>query len=556
MAEFDRKKRDEELDRFWEIDDLIPRRQAPRYAADTEAVEITVAPPTNIPSKRKPYGMQSIPPAEVKRDAPKPHFIPPHTADELSRRPAPELEYVPENALIRSVRIYPVRSDRLYHEDFVRNATRLAGVVGIECARVPFFSYVPQYTQMSRPQLAWYLWWRECFRHGRALDTDYSYVLLYVFELINLSSPENAAATQALMLRVWQSYRKTFRQLDTHLPDWICDLSLLYRLPPPAFDTSSARTEIMSHCTLKEFYLPTGSADTYVDALLTFSSNYDYRKSKFYCEGREPLFDRAIFGAIRTLIESTGEEGKLFSSAGMDDSKLCRDSFGGALCATRIARRIEVDFCSFSRAHELRYLITDAVKYTENKLRAHFGIRSRLSIYSLPDAIRELLDGYLSAVIPARVRQSEKKIDTPAEYEILYDLPKKDFSLADAARIEALSWETTERLVEAFEEETVTEIPAVPKPEPPKQSEATEKDNPWTPYLPFLRAVYTQNTTAQRETAARAKKFPEVLADEINTLAADLLGDVLIEEDGTSFAVIEDYRDVAEALLRNDGKEI
>ena len=127
MADFDPKKRDEELDRFWEIDELIPKKKMPRYPADVEAVEITIAPPENPPQKRS-------------ASAPKPHFIPPHTADEQTRRPAPLLEYVPKNALIRAVRIYPWNSTHAYYEDFFRNATRLAAVSGIACERVPFFS--------------------------------------------------------------------------------------------------------------------------------------------------------------------------------------------------------------------------------------------------------------------------------------------------------------------------------------------------------------------------------------------------------------------------------
>ena len=43
----------------------------------------------------------------------------------------------------------------------------------------------------------------------------------------------------------------------------------------------------------------------------------------------------------------------------------------------------------------------------------------------------------------------------------------------------------------------------------------------------------------------------EVLIDEINTLAADLFGDILLEESDAGFAVIEDYREMLEALLRD-----
>lgn len=540
MADFDPKKRDEELDRFWEIDELIPKKKMPRYAADTEAVEITVAPPQNQPTERS-------------ASAPRPHFIPPHTADEQSRRPAPLLEYVPENALIRAVRIYPRSSTHAYYEDFVRNAIRLSGVVGVECERVPFFSYVPQYTQMSRAQLSWYLWWRECFRHGRTPDTDYSYVLLYIFELINLATEKNAEETQAAMLRVWQEYHNIFRQLDATLPEWICDLSLIHRLPPPKDCRGTALTELMSHCTLKEFYLPAREGeDAPVQALLCFCTNYDYKKSKFYTEGREALFDRTVTGALHTLLRHTEQNGQLFSRVGMDDSKLTRDAFGGALCASRHKRRIEVDFCSFSRTHELRYLITDAIKYTENKLRAHWGIRSRLSVYSLPDSIRTLLDAYLAEALPARERATAKKDAEIPEYERLYDLPRKALSLSEAARIEERSWETTERLVEAFEEDTEPTVEIEPVAD---NLSPTPDTDAWTPYLDLLFAIAAEDSSEQRTLAKTLGKPLEVLADKINSLAADLLEDILIEESEDGYTVIEDYRDVLGELLRAHGKD-
>ena len=37
----EKKRKKDELDEFWDIDSLIPPKRAPRYAHDTEAVEIT-----------------------------------------------------------------------------------------------------------------------------------------------------------------------------------------------------------------------------------------------------------------------------------------------------------------------------------------------------------------------------------------------------------------------------------------------------------------------------------------------------------------------------------
>ena len=319
MSGHDPKKHDAELDAFWDIDALIPKKPAAHYAHDTEATEITLEPRPAPVSASKPATesapvrtAEKIPPADPSR--PRPRFIPPHTADEESRRPSPDEEYVPENALIRRVRIYRSKSTYRYYEDFARNARKLHPVVGVECPRVPFFSYVPQYTQMSRAQLGWYLWWRENLRRGIYLDTDYSYLLLYFYELINLSDVLDPTETQAVLCRLWLHYREVFRQIDAYLPEWICDHALIHRLPSPPELPTARLSDVMSHCTLKEFYVPATEKDVYIRALLTFCSNYDYRKSKFYVGERIELFDRVITGAIRTLSEHTGKDGKLYTS--------------------------------------------------------------------------------------------------------------------------------------------------------------------------------------------------------------------------------------------------
>ena len=554
----EKKKRNEELDSFWDIDELIPRRRAVHHAANTEAAEIIVPPPA---SQQPPANAeaQTIPP----RGEVKPRFIPPHTAEEEANRPAPLLEYTPENALIRRVRVYSWKSNYRYYEGFTRDAERLMNAKGAECPRTPFFSYVPQYGQMSRAQLEWYLWWRSHVRQGIYLDTDYSYVLLYVYELINLSDRLDAREVRDTLCRVWAHYRDTFYQLDTYLPEWICDCSLLHRLPPPDFESNSLLSAAMSHSTLKEFFIPSQGDDGYLSALLAFCCNYDYRKSKFYVGEHVALFDKAILSALREVVAHTSKNGHLFVSAKLDDSRLKRDAYMGALCSYRIKKKIEVEYCSFSRSHELRYFLTDVIKYTENKIRGALGIRSRLSIYALPTAIRELLDQHLDAILPQKRAAGKPKEPVSADYEKLYELPQKPLSLQNAAAIERSSWDTTERLIEALcdepekedapiekavvSEPTTTASPLSPAfeqlPLPP--SAANENDSlptaAFSAYHAFLCAVRERDPAAQKK-AASAHGMPlEVLADEINALAADLLGDILLEESDYGFAVIEDY---------------
>ena len=568
MEQDAKKRREEELDRFWDIDALIPKRRMPQPVRDTETTEIVLEPPQQEAERISTGSPLRTPHTEaIDRDAPKRHFIPPHTEHEELQRPKPLCEYTPDNALIRRVRIYPWKSNYRYYEGFLHDAEKLWSVRGAECPRVPFFSYVPQYAQMNRDQLEWYLWWRNGVRHGQFADTDYSYLLLYIYELINLSRKTDPADTQRALCELWLAYRNTFHQLDGYLPDWICDHSLIHRLAPPASCTGEHLSAVMAHCALKEFYVPSSGEDGYVRALLAFCSNYHYRKSKFCTGEHTALFDRVIMGAVKEVSAKMSVDGKLFAAAKMDDSRLLRDAYSGALCAYPIKRRIEVEFCSFSRSHDLRFFITDVVKYAENRIRAHLGVRSRLTVYALSAEVRALLDSYLDGVLPRRSTAAKKVEEEPAEYEKLYDLPKRELSLSNAAEIERVSWDTTERLVEAFTEaEIETDLPAdrpplteeiapikrIPESPARDEERSLEPEDPshaFAIYLPFLRAVSKLDGVGQRNAARELGLPAEVVADRINALAADLLGDILLEESDSGFAVIEDYREDLNALL-------
>ncbi|MBQ8310781.1 MAG: TerB N-terminal domain-containing protein [Clostridia bacterium] len=557
----EQKKKDEELDRFWDIDALIPPRRVPHYTADTETAEIVLEPTDTGSGEEK---MEAVP---KRADEPERRFVPPHTADEVSRALPPDEEYFPENMLIRTVRIFKTRSNYSYYDGFIRDADRLFAVKGEKCEHVPFFSYVPQYTQMSRPQLEWYLWWRECFRCDEILTTDYSYLLLYAYELINLSEKLEPLYVQRELCRLWLRYRDMFHQLDTHLPEWICDHSLLHRLPPPEALHGQLLYTAMSHCTLKEFYITAAGDAGLLRGMLVFCSNYDYHKSKFCTPEHKKLFRDTILGALREALEKTSEDGTLLNLKGMDPSRMVRDSYNGALCAYRIRRRIAVEYSSFNCSHDLRYLITDIVKYTENHLRMFLGVRSRLSIYALPARVREILDAYLEARLPRHRAVTQRKNAEEIAYERLYDVPRNPLSLANAASIERASWDTTERLVEAFgdavfaEDEETTPmkearsptVPALPA-ETPQNVDVDAFLGEMRPYLPFLAAVLRNDPDGQCAAAEKSGTLEEIVADEINGIAAEYTGDILLEEAERGFSVIGDYRTLAEELLER-GRE-
>ena len=544
--------------------------------------------PENAQAKLTKTAPQKRPPVGANHDSPARASTRPVGADSISApTPAPEKVYEMQSGLVHRVSIYPWKSGYTYYEKFCRDGEYLRRIKGKEAPHVGFFSYMPQYGQMTKAQLAYYLWWREnIIQHGTYLPADYSYILLNIYELINLPD-DNPIKVRDALCRLWVAYKKDTPRLDRYFAEWICDYCLLHGLPAPVEQLAPIWDDVLAVATLKEFYLDAGDGRTasYVRALLAYCCQYDYRKSKFAAGESKEMYDSIIPGVLTHLLELDGEGAKLLrGKGGMQDTIISRDSYVAALCSHRIKKRIEVQYCSVSRSHELRMAVTDMVKYTENRIRAHMGVKSRLGVGTLGDAVKREMDAYLDAVVP-RIKNPER--EQVEQYERLYDLPKTELNLARSAEIEQASWETTKRLVEAFED-TADDVPAAPmatpvganhdSPAPMTTPVGANHDSPaafdtsqssmndapmqstvvpddalaaaLADYLPFIHAAADGNASVQMAFCRSMGKMIDAVADEINGIAADVFGDVILEEGDGGYAVIEDYKEQLQYLWR------
>ncbi len=526
-----------DADEFWDISALVPpRRKTPKtrpVTRDTQAVEIT-APPRGVSTYR------------VEDAVMREHYVTPPAPEE---RVEPEYVYAPTGSLLHEVRVYSWRSHYEYYESFRAHARALYSKEGKRADPIGFFSYMPQYVQMNEAQLAYYLFWRSEFRKGNYLAADYSYLLLFAYELINVSDVVPPLDVQDAMLRLWLNYRAAHPRLDALLREWLCDHALLYRLPAPRLPAKEFR-DMISGARLKEYYVPMGETDdALTGAVLHFCNNYDYTKSKFFKEETAEDYHRVLRGALGIAISYLRERDGNVLTGGSGMSTISRDAFTGAICSYHLKRRIEVDYTSFSHTHELRYIMSDVLKYAENALRAAWGIKSRLSIFAVEVPLRERLDAYLVHAVPSKSRANAKKEEIP-DYEKRYEIPVREVSVSRAAEIEAASWQTTKRLVEAFEEEkcpngTTFEgeksqaLIAVPVTEKVQDGLAAALGE----LCALVQLCDMGDVKGQRDFARAKGRMLDALVDEINTVAADMLGDIILEEADGGFAVIGDYRE-------------
>ena len=528
------KSKKQQLDDFWDISSLVSQKRS--FAPSSKSVETVLV--TDGEEKKESNEIKITQSSTVIE-----RFIPPHTPDELRKPVEPYDEYVPESPLIHKVSIYKEPSSYSFYEDFCRTARRLWNETATEREYVDFFSYSPQYNQMSTAQLSYYLWWRENVRRGVYLKTNVCYINLYTFELINVRDVIAPIEAREFMIRVLEAYRSVLLGTIPKYIRWICDFSLIHHLPPPKeFDVNL----LEKASALKEYfmYVAGNTADGWARMLLNYCSSYDYRTSKFATEENIALFDEHVPMAIARVVEKLSDDGKILSALPFNDCKISAKAFDGAVCSSENRFIIDVEYCSFSRSHELRFLIGDAVKQAENKIRAHISVKSRLTVYSLPLEICQVINEYFDRALPV-VRKSRAKAEAPTEYDVLYDVPRIKFSISNAKKIESESWNTTRELVGDLEKATVEELPTV------VETESLINENKETDDMSLLTSLgeygdavlaLVKGDIGVLSALSRSQGKPtEAIVDAINEIAVCAIGDILIEETDDGYSVIDDY---------------
>ena len=526
------------LDEFWDISALVPptRRMRP-VSKSVSTVEITEGADAAEQAHTRLTKENTV----IQR------FIPPHSASELERKAQPTEIYTPDNSLIHKVSLYKEQTSYEFYADFCSTAKQLWNADGAECEYAEFFSYSPQYNQLSSSQLAYYLWWRKNLREGIYLKTNLCYIYLYAFELINAGESKSAEQNRSQLIAVLDNYSDVIKGAAPRYIRWISDYSLIHKLPPPK---SFPERLLASAGTLKEYFvrIAGNTPEGWARALLEYCCSYDYKTSKFAVGENLALYDKHIHGALTDVVKKLSVDGRILSALPFDDCKIIAKAYEGAVCSSNNRYTLEVEYCSFSRSHELRFLVGDVVKYAENKIRGHIAIKSRLTVYSLPNDLRDVIDEYFKRELP-HPRKTLKKEQAPAEYDVLYDLPKKKLDISNADKIERESWDTTRELIQAFEEqneqeETLIAVEEIQNTEEKPQTNDESLISALGEYAKAVIALKNGNSDELKTLATSARKPLEAIVDAVNEIAVEIIGDIIIEESSGGYALIEDYADM------------
>ncbi len=549
-----------EKDDFWDIDKLLPKKRGSLSPFMTKEPIAEVVIPASESDEENTETVENIEPLS----------IPPKDTSEKPEPPGVTTYYPDGHSLIKRVTITKLIDKYDFYGNFKNTAEIFFDYKTPKCEFAPFYSYRPQYSHLTQEQRNYYFYWRDEMSRAHYLRSDYSYIYLYAFEILNL--PDKIPPEEGLkrLCTVWREYRKDLPRLDACFIPWVNDYCLLYGLPCPVDQISGFIFDAIRNYYFKEFFISRpGSFEGATFTLLAYLSDYDWTRGKYSMGEQESdpkkrreakaRFHSLMEGAMHDLLIrvwdsaiSKGREGRT--------RILKRVAFPESLCTHAVKCNFEIEYYSLGDNEGVRKAITAAVKYTENKIRALMGIKSRLAVKDLPDNYRSYLDRYFEALFK-REREERARENAPA-YERLYDAPKEELSFSGADEIERASWSNTLRLVDTEDMELIRaeseESAPAEEGEPTINAQealvddASLDESTDTMGLSSDDIAYLGHMLLGTPYTSNPSIPEDAIVERINEAFTDgFIGDYILELDGEGYTVLDDYKEeVKEWLLK------
>ena len=436
------------------------------------------------------------------------------------------------------------------------------------------YEYWPSYYKLSLAQLRGYFTWRTELRKGNYRKHCDSFVLMYLSELVNEIGTTSAEES---FLKI-QEFEKNYIDaglcsgyIQYNIQQWMFEFAVVNGLAPEIACRYADREVLERDAGIEILHNPKAYSDQEVfDALCIFAGEQTAKSKLIQLHGAEAI---SLFAAMWRLIQAQ------YRRNGKDIFRICfgrrgthswyplngtlyyekqkREEVTYELNSSRFYRfkRGEWRECGYQMFYFDKRLLTGLLKETDRRLRLYLKTGHPLkerkeAAWAVP---------YIEAVIEAD-RQAKIKAARP---KITID-----FSGLDKIRQDAL--ETQDSLLTEEENPAAAVDNALCKNSdasmPPESAVPTEpsstdiRDSTSVPSgisLPLddmqiqLLQMLLRGEPVQELIAAQ-HGMPSVIADAINEALFDLIGDTVVECDGETITIIEDYREDIINILKEE----
>lgn len=348
----------------------------------------------------------------------------------------------------------PVPVSSIREKSFTYWARKLENYRGKQANFVPFQQDWPQYTVMTKEQGQWYFFWRDQVRRQQYINTDLSYIVVHIYELLNQIGVQDNLDGYQQLCRLWQNYHQRYPQLNYYLLDWIADYVIVSQCPAQLL-------QIYVKALQEQVNLPNGieivvnhyASGSFLETPFWVLENlidYQVQDSGFYRSGNQELLEKYIPQVLdlvnHRLQQYTGQtiwerfHPQLYKT-------IRRQPFSGAIYAGATDEITVAVLVPYYEYQPLRDFLTGVVKYTENKLREVKGFNGRLHPPPLDPSITTLIDTFIANI-------TNTIAPPPAKPQITIDL-------AEVTRLEEDATALFQ-LLHVPEEDPITSLPILP----------------------------------------------------------------------------------------------
>ena len=455
---------------------------------------------------------------------------------------------------------------------FAQQAKLMAGFEDDYPYSGEFVRYFPTYMAMSKDQLRGYFSWRTKLRRGEAPEGPTSYAFVYIYELLNGAGWESPEEGFGLLEAFYGQYGAHDPAIRRHLKRWMVDFAAWYGVSPDRLRLAglvdSGREEAIAllegaaglNASQMEFKggTPEGAGTPWdvLYAAIVNLSTYRIQSSCLFKEHPNE-FRRALCGTCAALARYCAAHRKTSFSEGL---------FGTFR---------EDDYVMFQNAvfyndgchSEASYLLPDGRSLAcrngrwrqRRRIAKNRGPKFGAIVKAVDARVREELAMGASLKMPDLPKYMARIVADEARAAVAWERAHKPFELnLDASKLSGIrsaASETCEALLVDEERDVQAHVDlGAPTCVEHGGFAAGDEASSACPLDVVERrwviALIEDDSPGAREALNASGLTDDLMADAVNEKLFDYLGDTAVECAADGYAVVEDYREDVEGLVR------
>ncbi|MCL2321970.1 MAG: hypothetical protein FWC47_07690 [Oscillospiraceae bacterium] len=431
----------------------------------------------------------------------------------------------------------------------------------------PPYVYAPRVPRTEAPKIVRvsYINFKSELEKGNYIDSDMQNILKYVSELLNVNDSKSANEVLSRILDIWFYYRRKYEALDGYLSGWCFDFICIHhtKMSTKEFgdlikEKNITKIPELMYDVLIDYIAEQNEAHISLD-VIQFLTYFDVLKSAYSLPKKQALFLQAIDDIITLineyLIKKYGENILKMYSPNRIKAKIraYQNASAGIL-----QNDYTIYYKPYSCHFELRRLITNIYKYTEEALKRYSG-KKTVTLIKLKQEFIDIIDDYFKAKLLEGAEifnaEAEAEYKAKAEGEARPKVITKPIVNIDMEKVQLLKDENMEiiDILAKKEDDLESYTPEYIPYEEAEEEKETEYEDVFQEFLDkvpkdeFEILKYIIDNKGSCEISSLNKKyknlFVNTLLDDINSLAKKIIGNLIIYDDMEKIYIEEEYID-------------